>query len=138
MINGIITYTFWTPFTEAFVKKDFTWIRTTLKKLEYISLALIGAVIISALIVNKVVLLWVGNAVKIPLSMTIALTMYTIINLSAAPYNMFINGSGKIRLQLIMAVLSIIITIPLSVLLCKTLHFGPAGRNYSDGMHHAP
>ncbi len=127
MINGIITYTFWTPFTDAFVKQDFTWIRKTIKKLEQISLLLIMGVIISALLVNKVVFLWVGNAVKIPLSMTVALTLYTIINLSAAPYNMFINGSGKIRLQLYLAILSIVITIPLSLLFCKTLHFGPAG-----------
>ena len=127
MANGIITYTFWTPFTEAFVKHDFDWIKSTLKKLEFISLALIVGVIVSALLVNKIVLLWVGNSVKIPESMTIALTLYTIINLSAAPYNMFINGSGKIRLQLYMSILSIVVTIPLSILLCKTLHFGPAG-----------
>ncbi|TSJ40982.1 hypothetical protein FO440_14710 [Mucilaginibacter corticis] len=127
MINTIITYAFWTPFTEAFVKQDFTWIRNTLKKLQQISLILITAVIFSALIVDQVVFLWVGNAVRIPLFMTIALTLYTVINLLSAPYNMFINGSGKIRLQLYMAVISIIITIPVSILFCTTLHFGPAG-----------
>ena len=127
MINGIITYTFWTPFTEAFIKRDFTWIKKTLKKLQHISFILIGCVIFSAIVVNKVVFLWVGNSVIIPQLMTFALTLYTIINLSAAPYNMFINGSGKIRLQLYMAIFSIIVTIPMSIFFCKTLNFGPAG-----------
>jgi O-antigen/teichoic acid export membrane protein len=127
MINGIITYTFWTPFTDAFVKKDYIWIRKTLKKLELISIGLIVAVIISAFITNTIVHLWVGNTVTIPASMIIALTLYVIINLSAAPYNMFINGAGKIRLQLYMAILSIVVTIPLSIFFCKNLHFGPAG-----------
>jgi O-antigen/teichoic acid export membrane protein len=127
MINGIVTYTFWTPFTEAFVKKDLTWIRKTIKKLNIIAGILISGVIISAILVNKIVFLWVGDSVKIPSSMTIALTLYVIINLASGSYNMFLNGAGKIRLQLYIAVLSIIITIPLSILLCKTFHFGPSG-----------
>jgi O-antigen/teichoic acid export membrane protein len=127
MINGIITYTFWTPFTEAFVKKDFMWIKKTLNKLEGISLLLAAGVIVSALLVNKIVFLWVGNAVKIPYTMTIALSLYAIINLFSSPYNMFINGSGKIRLQLYMAIFSMVVTIPLSIFFCKNLHFGPTG-----------
>jgi O-antigen/teichoic acid export membrane protein len=127
MINGIITYTFWTPFTEAYVKHDFEWIRKTLSKLDMISIILIAGVLISTLLADKLVYLWVGNAVSIPLSMKIALALYVIINLSAAPYNMFINGSGKIRLQLYMSIVSIITTIPLSYLFSKTLHFGPPG-----------
>jgi O-antigen/teichoic acid export membrane protein len=125
MINGIITYTFWSPFTEAYAKKDFIWIKETLNKLQLISLVIISGVILSALLADKVIYLWVGNSVKIPDSMKIALTLYVIVNLSAAPYNMFINGAGKIRLQLYMAILSMIVTIPLSVLLSKI--FGPAG-----------
>jgi O-antigen/teichoic acid export membrane protein len=127
MISGIINFTFWTPFTEAYVKKDFPWIKKTIKKLNQISLLLIAGVVLSALLVNKMVYLWVGNSVKIPLSMTIALTIYVIINLAAAPYNMFINGSGKIRLQLYVSIISMIVTIPLSIFLCKNLHFGPPG-----------
>jgi len=127
MINGIITYTFWTPFTEAYVKQDFVWIRKTLSKLDMIVFMLIAGVLISTLLADKLVYLWVGNAVSIPLSMKIALALYVIINLLSAPYNMFINGSGKIRLQLYMAIVSIVTTIPLSYLFSKTLHFGPSG-----------
>ncbi|WP_158826206.1 lipopolysaccharide biosynthesis protein [Mucilaginibacter lacusdianchii] len=127
LINSIITYTFWTPFTEAYVKRDFDWIRKTLAKLDTIALVLIIGVFLSTLVADKLVYLWVGNAVVIPLSMKIALALYVIINLSSAPYNMFINGSGKIRLQLYMAILSIITTIPLSYLFSKTLGFGPSG-----------
>lgn len=127
LINGIITYTFWSPFTEAYVKNDFEWIKKTIKKLELIAMLLILGVVISAFIIDKVVLLWVGDSVKVPFLMTLSLAVYVIINLFSAPYNMFINGSGKIRLQLYLAIVSMITTVPLSILFCKILHLGPAG-----------
>ncbi len=127
LINGIITYTFWSPFTEAFVKKDFGWIRKTLSKLDKIVFLMIIGVILSLLVANQLVYLWVGDSVKIPLIMQISLALYTIVSLLAAPFNMFINGAGKIRLQLYAAIVSILVTIPLSYLFSKTLGFGPAG-----------
>lgn len=127
MINGIITFTYWSPFTDAFVKKDFAWINKSIRKLEYISLMLICMVIIATFFTDQVIYLWVGDAVKIPDSIKIAFCIYAVINLASAPYNMFINGAGKIRLQLYMAIISIITTIPLAILFCKTLNFGPAG-----------
>jgi O-antigen/teichoic acid export membrane protein len=127
MINGIITFTYWSPFTEAFVKKDFTWIRKSLTKLNYIAFAIIAMVIVSTVLADQVIYLWVGDAVTVPDSIKIALCAYAIINLLSAPYNMFINGAGKIRLQLYMAILSIVATIPLSILFSKTLNMGPAG-----------
>jgi Na+-driven multidrug efflux pump len=39
----------------------------------------------------------------------------------------FINGTGKIRLQLIVAVVSAALNIPLTLLLVRTFHFGIAG-----------
>ncbi len=127
MINGIITYTFWTPFTEAFTKGDFPWIRKTLKRLNLISLVTGLAVVFSAFLADPFIHLWVGDVVRIPDSIKMAFTVFVLINLSSAPYNMFINGAGKIRLQLYTAMLSVILTVPLSMLFSLRLGFGPAG-----------
>jgi O-antigen/teichoic acid export membrane protein len=127
MVNGIITFTYWSPFTEAFVKKDFTWIRKSLAKLNNIALAISAMVIVSAVLADQVIYLWVGDSVTVPDSIKIALGVYAVINLLSAPYNMFINGAGKIRLQLYMAILSIVATIPLAIFFSKTLAMGPAG-----------
>lgn len=126
LINGIITLTYWSPFTEAFVKKDYEWIRSSIKRLEYISFFLIAAVIVSALVADFVIRLWVGDKIVVPDSLKISLTIFVIIQLLAAPFIIFINGASKVRLQLYMAILSIVITIPLALLFAKVFHFGPA------------
>jgi O-antigen/teichoic acid export membrane protein len=127
LINGIITLPYWSSFTEAFFKKEIDWIRTSIKKLNLISYMLIGGQLILLLIADEVIKLWVGDQIKIPLIMKIMLTLYVSIQLLAVPYNIFINGVSKIRLQLYVALLSIVITIPLSIFFCKTLDIGPSG-----------
>jgi O-antigen/teichoic acid export membrane protein len=127
LVNSIITLPYWSSFTEAFFKKEYDWIRASIKKLNLISYLLIGGQIVLLLIADEVVKLWVGEQIKIPLIMKIMLTLYVTIQLLAVPYNIFINGVSKIRLQLYVALLSIVITIPLSVFFSKTLGIGPSG-----------
>jgi len=59
--------------------------------------------------------------------MQITLCIFTLISLIAAPQHIFLNGTGKIRLQLYTAVYSIFMTVPLAWLFCKVLHLGPKG-----------
>jgi O-antigen/teichoic acid export membrane protein len=127
MINGIVTLTYWSPFTEAYVKKDFAWIKGSIRKLEYISFFLIFMLFGSALLADPLIRLWVGNSVVIPISLKVSLCAYVAIQLLAAPFNIFINGASKVRLQLYMAIVSIVITIPLAILFCKVWEIGPAG-----------
>jgi O-antigen/teichoic acid export membrane protein len=127
MINGIITATYWSAFTDAYTRKEFTWITNTIRKLEYITYFLMGMVVLSTLVAGTVFRLWLGNAVQVPVSMRIVMCLYALISLIAAPQHIFLNGTGKVRLQLYTAIFSIIMTIPLALLFCKTLHFGPEG-----------
>ncbi len=126
MVNGIITLTYWSPFTEAFVKRDFEWIRNSVRRLELISLYLVGVLIISAVVADPLIRLWVGDVVAIPDSLKLAFVAFVSIQLLAAPYNIFINGTGKVRLQLYLALVSIVITIPLSILFARIFDAGAA------------
>ena len=127
MLNGIITLTYWSPFTEAYVKRDFEWIKKSIEKLEYISYALIALVVVMVFATDFLINLWVGETIKIPDSLKFMLAFYVIIQLLAAPFLIFINGASKIRLQFYLAIVSIVITIPLAILFCKVLDFGPSG-----------
>jgi O-antigen/teichoic acid export membrane protein len=127
MINGIITATYWSAFTDAYIRKEFIWIANTIRKLEYITYFLMGMVVLSTLVAGSIFRLWLGNAVQVPVSMRVVMCLYALISLIAAPQHIFLNGTGKVRLQLYSAIFSIIMTIPLALFFCKTLHFGPEG-----------
>lgn len=127
LVFGIVTATYWSAFTEAFVKQEFDWIRDAVKRLENITYLLIAGIVVSTVAADFVIRLWVGDSVTIPFSMKLTTSLYAIIGLIAAPQHIFINGSGKITLQLYAAIFSIVFTIPLAILFCKYLNFGPSG-----------
>jgi O-antigen/teichoic acid export membrane protein len=127
LVNGIITLPYWSSFTETYVKRDFDWIRASIKKLSLISYLLVAGQIVLMVLADKIIYLWVGQDITIPFLMKVAFTAYVSIQLLAAPYNIFINGVSKIRLQLFVAIFSIVITIPLALLFCRNFDLGPSG-----------
>lgn len=127
LISGIITLPYWSSFTEAYFKRDFDWVRNAVKKLSLISYVLVGGLLLLFIASDELIYLWIGGSITVPLLMKIALTANVSVQLLAAPYNIFINGVSKVRLQLYMAILSIFVTIPLALFFAKVLGVGPAG-----------
>jgi len=127
MIYSIIVTPFWSAITEAFAKEEYDWIRSTIRKLEIISIGFMLICFLMLLAAGSVYSWWIGDSVNIPLNMNVAMFIFVSTTLLSLPYNTFVNAVGKVRLQLYTAVLSIAITIPLAILFARTLDFGPAG-----------
>jgi O-antigen/teichoic acid export membrane protein len=127
MINGIITATYWSAFTDAYVRQEFDWIRRTIRRMEYVTYFMMAMVVLSTVLATRFFHLWLGNSVQVPGSMQLIMCAYALISLIAAPQHIFLNGTGKVRLQLYTAIFSIIMTIPLALLFCKTFRLGPEG-----------
>lgn len=131
LLNGIITATYWSAFTDAYVRREFDWIRNTIRRMEKVTYLLMGMVVLQTLLASKMIGLWLHDSVQVPLSMQLTLCIYALISLIAAPQHIFLNGTGKVRLQLYTAVYTIVMTVPLAWLFCKTLHLGPQGVIFS-------
>jgi len=127
MINGLVTLPYWSSFTEAYFKKDYDWVRASIKKLSQLSMLLVAGQLVLLLIADKVIYFWVGNQIHVPWGLKIALTFHVVIQLLESPFIIFLNGISKVRIQLYMSVLSIVLAIPLSVFLSRNLNFGPSG-----------
>ena len=115
LLFGILVTPFWSAITEAYVKKDFTWIRKVIKKLMHIWLGVVVLVVIMVVASPLVYTLWIGDKVDIPFQLTLLMGLFVIITSWSSIFVQFINGVGKIRLQLYHAVLVGIINIPLSI-----------------------
>ncbi len=127
MIYGIITTPFWSAFTDAYVKQEYDWIRSTVRRMDMVAYGLCIVTLLMLIVAKPVYSVWVGNSITVPPAMNIVLCLYVIITLLVTPYNTFINGTGKIRLQFYTAIISTIITIPLAIWFSKYLHLGPSG-----------
>jgi len=125
MLFGIIIAPFWSAFTEAWAKKDINWIKIIVKKLQYMWIFLTVCTILMLSISNYVYKLWIGNQIVVPFSISVILAIYVIINVWNTIFSYFINGIGKIQLQLYSAIWCAVINIPLAILLGK--RFGISG-----------
>ncbi len=121
MVMSIIMMPFWSAFTEAWVKKDIEWIKTTMKKLRMLWGLLTILTLIMLAFSGFIYKLWVGKNILIPFSISITMAFYVIINAWNGIYSHFINGVGKIKLQLYVAIISSIINIPLAIYLGKMI-----------------
>lgn len=127
MVYAIIVSPYWSAITEAFIKQEFDWIRSTMRKLEWVGLMCIGLCVLMLFVSKPLYKLWVGDSVDIPFQMDLVICISVVISVMTQPYNAFINGTGKLKLQLYSAILSIVFTIPLAYIFAEKLEMGPAG-----------
>ena len=118
---GIIMVPFWSAFTEAWIKHDTKWIKNTIKNLVLIwSVICIGAIIM-LVFANFIYRIWIGKEVVVPFSMSVVMALFVIINAWCGIFSHFLNGVGKIKLQLYSGTLGALINIPMAIYLGKTL-----------------
>lgn len=127
MLFVIITNTYWSAFTEAFVKKDFEWIKRVMRGMIKIWIGIIVLIAIMLVVSNPFYHLWVGDKVKVPFMLSFFTALFVVVYIWYSIFIYFINGTGKIKLQLYTAVTVAIFNIPLSIFLAKNLGLGSSG-----------
>jgi O-antigen/teichoic acid export membrane protein len=127
LVFNVVLAPFWSAFTEAYIKEEFDWIRNSMKKL-VIVWGLISVVTVFMIIFSNFVYnIWVGSSIKIPFILSIFTGLFVIIANWNNIFGYFINGVGKVRIQLYYAVFVSILNIPLSVFLAKNVGMGITG-----------
>lgn len=127
MAFSIIISPIWSAVTEAYTKDDIHWIKNIVKKMQTIWILGTAGVIIMLILSGYVYKLWIGDAVQIPLILSVSMAFYVILQSYGAVYVNVLNGMGKVKIQYYIAIASAIINIPLCILFGKVLNLGPAG-----------
>ena len=127
MIFTIILSPFWSAFTDAWVKKEINWIKNVINKLLLFWLVVGGVVFILILVSKEFYFIWVGKEVEIPVVLSALMGLYVIIRTENSIFVNFINGTGKIKLQVYYLIIEMIINIPISVFFARNLEMGSAG-----------
>ncbi|WP_296349349.1 MATE family efflux transporter [Winogradskyella sp.] len=125
---SIVIAPYWSTITEAFVKSDYSWIKKSMKAIFRIWLLVIPILLIIMLIIaDWVYKIWVGDNVVIMFSLNISMALFVLIQTFQLIYTNFINGVGRIKLQMIVGIIALLINIPLSILFAKELNLGTTG-----------
>jgi len=127
MLFSIITIPFWSAFTEAWVLKDIRWIKLAIKKL-MVMWGIISFIGIIMLLFSAIFYkIWIGDKVHIPFNLSLILLIYFVTYNFGGAFNMFINGVGKIKLQMYSSFVGSLLFIIVAVFSIKYLHIGIIG-----------
>ena len=126
-IMTIIATPYWSAFTQAFSHNDNAWMKKSMKMLFRISIFITIIIIFMIAAGNKIYMLWIGNLVNIPFFLTLIIGLNTIIKVFIYPVVMFLNGIGKVQIELYLGITLAIINIPLSIFLATTIQLGVNG-----------
>lgn len=119
IINAIVVTPLWSGFAEKIILRDYEWIKQTFKRINRLSVAFSIAIVLMGLVSPWIIRLWVGNKVNIPVAVIFTMGIYFIQIVFISVYNMFINGSGKIKLSMYFTAFEIVVYVALAYLLSK-------------------
>ena len=124
MAFSIVISPLWSAITEAYVRKDFKWIQMVMKRMMSIWLVSIIVGVFMLLFSGIVYRIWVGSEIAIPFSLSIVVLIYVSLNAWTGMFASFVNGVGKLRIQLYCTIFSSLFFIPVAIIMGKLLGVG--------------
>jgi len=123
MLYVMVLTPFLSAFTEAYTKKEYKWIKSTIKQINYIwIIASVGTTIL-VLGYKLFFDFWVGDEIVIPEALILAMGLSNILGTWSSTFTLFLNGIGKIKLQFYIGIIWAALYIPLTYVFFK-LDFG--------------
>lgn len=127
ILFGLTATPYWSAFSDAYFSSQIKWIQDSIKKLQIFSILVGIGIIVMFLISSKVYSLWLKGDLIIPNDLSLVMALFILVTVLTQPYIMFINGTGKIRMQLLFGAASALINVPLSIFFAKYCDLGPKG-----------
>ncbi|QQQ28046.1 lipopolysaccharide biosynthesis protein [Chryseobacterium indoltheticum] len=110
---GIIFLPFWSAFTDAFTKREFSWMNETYQKLSKIWIFTIPICVVLFVFSSFVYKHWLAKNLEIDYKLSLAMGISMIILSRANLYMFCLNGIGKIYIQMLVYVIFALISAPL-------------------------
>lgn len=127
MVFTLILNPFWSAFTDAYVKNDISWIKNSLNKLVKIWILACGGILLMIILANTFYKIWVGPEVHIPIMLSVTIGIFIAIFSWFNIFCFFINGTGKITLQLIVYIIAAVLNLPFIWFFAVYLKLGVVG-----------
>ena len=118
----VICMPFWNATTDAYERGDIQWIRNATRKLRLMIIGIMACMVLMLILSPWVYSIWIGDSITIDIRMSIVMATYIFILIYSMRYSYFINGIGKLRLQLIFTTAAAVIFIPLAYLTTQYTH----------------
>ncbi|WP_426292926.1 lipopolysaccharide biosynthesis protein [Dyadobacter endophyticus] len=127
IILAMVMTPLWSAYTEAYLKKDYSWIRDRLRLLNTLLIPVSFVLILTIIYFDKIVELWMKTKMETPAYLPLLMGIYTLITIWNNIYAYFLNGISRTKEQLFTSVIAMALNLPLAVFLCKYMEMGVNG-----------
>lgn len=117
MLFVLIASPFWSSFTDAHVKDDILWIKQSMRSLEKFILAFVLMNVIILLVSPAIYALWLNEKIAVDPLTNFAIFLFTSLVIYNTPYSFYINGRGKMVMQMMITLIMALCNIPFSIYL---------------------
>jgi len=115
VVAFVIMTPYWSAITDAFAKKEFAWMKSSLKRMRQVWLLLSLGSLLLFICSRFIYKFWLGSDIVNEKWLSLSMAVYVIAYIFQLIYAYFQNGTGKIRIQLICVMVASCINIPLSI-----------------------
>jgi len=115
----------WSAFTDAWHKAEFSWVNKIVNRLLQLWLLFVVASLGVLYFVDDIYSFWLKGKIQVPFFVSLLMLIVVMLNLWNTIFSTFLNGIGKLKLQLYFSIVSALVNLPFAVFLGK--QFGIEG-----------
>ena len=123
----ILNNQLWPSNTEAFAKGDFDWMKKSMRTVAKIWLGTVVIAFLMVLISPYVYQFWLKGKIEISIGISIVVAISICLSNWVNMYNIVLNGTGKVKLQMYAWLFAAIINIPASIFFVNVMDMGIVG-----------
>ena len=127
MLFVIITNQLWSANVEAYRKGDMEWMKKTMKSITKVWFGTVLLTLLIVLISPLLYKIWLQDKIHISMMLTFSVAVSISITTWVNSFNLVINGTGKIRLQMYAWIFASIVNIPISIFFAQYMGLGIIG-----------
>lgn len=127
MLFVILNNQLWPSNLEAYVKGELDWMKRSMRVVFQVWTATLLLAALMVFVAPWFYEFWLQENLQIPTAITVTVAVSICLTTFVNMYNLVLNGTGKITLQMIAWVFAALINIPASLFFIKVLDFGVEG-----------
>lgn len=125
MVSIIFVAPFWSASTEAFLRGDIPWIKSSIKYYNLLNVLLFLASLVMLILSSKIYDLWLGKGkVNIQFELSLWGFIFFNFNVFSGKFVEFLNGISALRLQFYSSMISPFLYVISALVLIQHFHFG--------------
>lgn len=114
-------------YSDAYHRQDMAWIQKTIQKQLKIFGLVVVATVLLVILASKLITLWIGTEIDPPMSLIISMGAFVLISAWSGIFAYVLNAVSKIKMQMYLAVFSMLANVPLAILMVRYYGMGISG-----------